>query len=206
MYCAISVSRTARAAVYAGLPLPPGTSLVLGTPPNSLYCTQKSVSRISAAAANLSIAASPRVRRPLFSSGRGPSCIRAAVSRAISVRPRVPALAVTIPFFRNVRRLEPLVSTLSVFMAFSSRDSNQTCRFEFWHRSPRITWVISRGGTVHLALRQSAFWRKKNDQWPITDPSSSTGRRRTEDSVETVSGNRCLGLLLYPWIKSRKNQ
>ena len=46
-----------------------GTSLSW-IPPSSLYCTQKSVSRISAAARNLRIAASPLVSEPLCSSGR----------------------------------------------------------------------------------------------------------------------------------------
>src|SRR5207249_4266199 len=52
-----------------GFPLPPGTSLSW-TPASSLYWTQKSVSSISAAAANRSNAASPGVRPPLASAFR----------------------------------------------------------------------------------------------------------------------------------------
>src|SRR5215472_1925712 len=100
MYCAISVSRTARAAVYAGLPLPPGTSLVLGTPPNSLYCTQKSVSMISAAAAKRRSAASPGVSRPLFSSSADADALWDK-----SPAPTVATPAAT-PFLRKPRRVE----------------------------------------------------------------------------------------------------
>jgi hypothetical protein len=64
--------------------------------------------------------------------------------------------------------------------------------------------VISRGGAVHLALRQSAFWRKKNNQWPITDPSSSTGRRRTEDSVENCLGQSVSGASVISRDKVKK--
>src|SRR5215469_4624196 len=106
------------------MPLPPGTSLSW-IPPSSLYCTQKSVSRISAAAANLRRAASFGVRPPLA---------KTVELWANSPAPTVAAPAAIVPFFKNARRFEPLVNTLSVFIAFSFRDSNQTCRFEFWHR------------------------------------------------------------------------
>src|SRR6266480_1081730 len=65
----MSSSSTARAAVYNGLPLPPGTSSSW-MPPSSLYWIQKSASSISAAAANRSKAASPGVRPPLASAVR----------------------------------------------------------------------------------------------------------------------------------------
>src|SRR5229473_5241662 len=68
IYWAMSLSSTARAAVYVGFPLPPGTSLSW-TPPSSLYWTQKSVSSISAAAANRSNAASPGVISPAAKAG-----------------------------------------------------------------------------------------------------------------------------------------
>ena len=58
MYCAMSSSRTASASAYAGFPLPPGTSRSW-MPASSLYCCQRSDSRISAAARNRRIAASP---------------------------------------------------------------------------------------------------------------------------------------------------
>jgi len=48
----------------------------------------------------------------------------------------------------------------------------------------KLMCVISRDGALHLALRQSALWRKKNNQWPITDPSSSTDGQRTEDQLK----------------------
>src|SRR6516225_3304096 len=62
-------------------------------PPSSLYCTQKSLSRISAAAANLSKAASPVERVPL--------------AKAVSVS-RLGAMAILAAirlFFANERRL-----------------------------------------------------------------------------------------------------
>src|SRR5215469_17039210 len=62
-------------------------------PPNSLYCNQKSLSRISAAAANLSKAASPVERVPL--------------AKAVSVS-RLGAMAIPAAirlFFANERRL-----------------------------------------------------------------------------------------------------
>src|SRR5207248_3154238 len=58
MYCDMSESSTASALVYALLPVPPGTSLSW-TPPSSLYCCQKSVSKISAADKKRRIASSP---------------------------------------------------------------------------------------------------------------------------------------------------
>jgi hypothetical protein len=61
--------------------------------------------------------------------------------------------------------------------------------------------VISRGGAVHLALRQSAFWRKKNNQWPITDPSSTAG---TEDSVENCLGQSVSGASVISLDKIKK--
>src|SRR5690242_19401354 len=92
------------------LPLPPGTSLVFGMPPSSLYCTQKSVSRISAAAANLIRAASPFVSLPLFSSG---PCF-AQIGVSLNPTPRAAVPAANAPFFKNERRfaLRPFVSLL----------------------------------------------------------------------------------------------
>src|SRR2546427_1417729 len=72
-------------------------------PPSSLYCTQKSVSRISAAAANLSNAASPGVSRPLFSSG--PSLALPGSSLASKPTPTVAAPAAIALLFKNERRL-----------------------------------------------------------------------------------------------------
>src|SRR5207245_1332883 len=104
IYFAMFSCRTGRAAVLGAFPLPPGTSLS-GIPPSSLYCTQKSVSRISAAAANRSRAASPRVRRPLCSSG--PSWANADEVWANRPAPTLAAPATPMPF-RNERRLRRL--------------------------------------------------------------------------------------------------
>src|SRR6185312_2865960 len=98
----MSASSTERAAVYAGFPLPLRSSRSC-TPPSSLYCTQKSVSRISTAAANLSRAASPRVSRPPRSSG--PLSASAAAPLARSPTPVLAIVAAVSPFFRNERRL-----------------------------------------------------------------------------------------------------
>src|SRR5205807_9300252 len=114
MYCAMSESSTVSAAVYAGLPVPPppGNSLSW-TPPSSLYCTQKSVSRISAAAANLSRAASPGVRRPLCSSG--PRSAKTDELWANSPAPIVAAPAAVNPFLMNERRLIEFFKPFSNF-------------------------------------------------------------------------------------------
>src|SRR2546427_2121629 len=69
MYCGMSSSSASSAPVYFAFPLPPGTSLSW-IPPSSLYCCHRSVSRISAAARNLRIAASPCVRPALPASAR----------------------------------------------------------------------------------------------------------------------------------------
>src|SRR6266446_5178249 len=69
MYWSISPSRFLRSSVYGLFPVPSGSSLSW-IPPSSLYWTQKSVSSISAAAANRSNAASPGVRPPLASAVR----------------------------------------------------------------------------------------------------------------------------------------
>src|SRR6266702_6868414 len=98
----MSSSSTSSALVYVGLPLPPGTSLSW-IPPSSLYCCQRSVSRISAAARNRRIAASPLVRLPLCSSG--PFFAKADELLANSPTPTVAALAAVNPFFTNLRRL-----------------------------------------------------------------------------------------------------
>src|ERR1700730_8778617 len=60
MYCGLSASSLLSRLMYSALPLPPGTSLSW-IPPSSLYCCHRSVSRISAAARNRKIAASPSV-------------------------------------------------------------------------------------------------------------------------------------------------
>src|SRR6185437_4324751 len=69
-------------------------------PASSLYWTQKSVSRISAAAAKRSSAASPRVRRP-------PNSGKSAWAReGLERRPALVArVAVVSPFLRKARRL-----------------------------------------------------------------------------------------------------
>src|ERR1700760_2125656 len=69
-------------------------------PHSSLYWTQRSVSIISAAAAKRSIAASPKVRRPLCS----PFSSSSAKAEELLARSPTPA-AVANPFFKNERRL-----------------------------------------------------------------------------------------------------
>ncbi len=92
MYCAMSPSSCARALVYCGFPLPPGTSLS-GIPPSSLYCCHKSVSRISAAA---------RKRRMSMSPCVGWSSASALDGIAATMRPTAPGP--TSPLRRNERR------------------------------------------------------------------------------------------------------
>src|SRR6266567_1004068 len=99
MYWGMSESSTCSAAVYAALPLPPGTSLSW-IPPSSLYCCQKSVSRISAAAKKRRIAASPGVRPPLASASDA------------SPSNSAPSAAAPAPS-RNERRLVPPSATLA---------------------------------------------------------------------------------------------
>src|SRR5215469_5675817 len=81
-----------------GLPVPPGTSLSW-IPPSSLYCTQKSLSRISAAAAKRNNAASPALR----GAGCGVWVTREGAS-AKSAYP-TPTAPAAIPFLMNERRL-----------------------------------------------------------------------------------------------------
>src|ERR1019366_3369130 len=114
MYCAMSESSTARAAVYALFPLPPGTSLSW-TPPSSLYCCQKSVSRISAAERNRRIASSPSVRR---------WCAEASGTLANNPAPSAPAPAPTKKERRLLRcRRLAAVSLIGCASCPSWRDS-----------------------------------------------------------------------------------
>src|SRR5712692_6683921 len=109
MYWSMSPSSVLSAAVYAGLPLPPGSSLSW-IPPSSLYCCQASVSRISAAARKRRIAASPGVRPPAPSAGDA-----SAKSRPVAI---TPALAAA-PLSRNERRLVRAADCSVVSMIFS---------------------------------------------------------------------------------------
>src|SRR5258708_608306 len=89
-------------------------------PPSSLYCTQKSVSRISAAAAKRSSAASPRASLPLCSSGE---CSVLWASELGASRPAlmVAAPAAAKPPFMNERRLIPLLRLFrTCFMGITS--------------------------------------------------------------------------------------
>src|SRR5262249_38309761 len=72
-------------------------------PPNSLYWTQKSLSRISAAAAKRSNAASPLVRVPLLSSGPSLCASIELLFKSVNPTPTPIAPAAT-PCFRNQRR------------------------------------------------------------------------------------------------------
>src|SRR5713226_8886063 len=123
MYWSMSPSRTLSASVYRRLPLPPGTSLSW-MPPSSLYCCQASVSRISAAARNLRMAASPGVRPPLPASAKaGDAC---ANSRAA---PTVPAPTASPPT-KKERRLVTcsdcsVVSMISSFWSSASKRERQ---------------------------------------------------------------------------------
>src|SRR6266702_3432959 len=68
-------------------------------PPSSLYCCQKSVSRVSSADKNRRMAASPGVRPPLSASAK------AGIPLANSPAPRVPAPATATPLRKKDRRL-----------------------------------------------------------------------------------------------------
>src|SRR5262249_42486146 len=106
----MSESSTSKAAVYSGLPLPPGTS-ESWTPPSSLYWIQKSASSISRAAGNRSSAASPGVRPPLASAVR---------MLANNPAPIVPApSAIVLP--RKERRLMYRFPVLLRFSTLASR-------------------------------------------------------------------------------------
>src|SRR5260370_20682894 len=104
----MSPSRTFKAAMYGALPLPPGRSQSW-IPPSSLYCCHRSVSRVSAAARNLRIAASRGVRRPDFSSG---ALLRAKSPSPSRAAPQVAAPAANVPFLKNERRFALLLNTL----------------------------------------------------------------------------------------------
>src|SRR5580700_1911201 len=111
MYWGISPSRISRAAVYAAFP-PVGVGLVpvaglgdakpLLTPVaelSSQYCSQRSLSRISAAARKLRIAASPSLNLPFSRSS--PKAETPLIRNPLL---RVAAPAATTPRFKNERR------------------------------------------------------------------------------------------------------
>src|SRR5215469_4922136 len=95
MYWGKSLSSISSAVVYAGIPVPPDTSLSW-IPPSSLYWIQKSLSRISAAAAKRSSAASPLLSLPL----------PLLSSSANRLAPALAAPADANAFFMNQRRFE----------------------------------------------------------------------------------------------------
>src|SRR5215469_5493992 len=144
MYWGMSPSRISRAAVYGAFP-PVGVGLVpvagfgeakplvtaAAVEMSSQYCSQRSLSRISAAATNLRIAASPSLKLPFWR-----SFPRAEIPLTRKPLPRVAAPDTT-PRFKNERRFEPRVNTLCVVIAFFSCDSNQWCRFEFLASTPK---------------------------------------------------------------------
>src|SRR5690348_8865225 len=116
MYWAMSLSRFCRAAVYALLPLPPGTSLSW-TPPSSLYCCQKSVSRISAAATNRRIASSPFVR------------LRRAEASGTSANIPTPSAAAPAPARKERLLVAPdKASPLLILCSLRLEDDNQRAR------------------------------------------------------------------------------
>src|SRR5580765_8111060 len=86
MYCGMSSSMFSRALLYDSLPP--------SSPPSSAYCIQRSVSRISAAARNRSIAMSPWLR-PLLAPAAAPAKSEPGTT---AVAPTSPAL------IRNDRR------------------------------------------------------------------------------------------------------
>src|SRR5262249_2040727 len=108
MYCGISESSSSSAVVYGSLPLPPGTSSSW-MPPSSLYCCQRSVSRISRAARNLRIAASPLLKRRL-----GSSVTWLNTSLLSSSRPTAAEAADAMPVLRIERRVVCLFVCLCV--------------------------------------------------------------------------------------------
>src|SRR5580692_322477 len=102
MYCEKFRSILVRHLVKARFPPPPGTSSS-GIPPSSLYCAQKSASRVSPAARNCRMAASPAVRLLL-------DCANAFVPCTSKPVPTVAPAAVS-PVFRKLRRF-PLLNRL----------------------------------------------------------------------------------------------
>src|SRR6266568_9606643 len=73
-------------------------------PASSWYCSQRSVSIISAAASQRRMAASPRVRRPLL------DCARADGTFSKIAAPAVTAAPATTLLLRNERRLNAFFS------------------------------------------------------------------------------------------------
>src|SRR5579871_941652 len=121
IYWGISLSSCCSAVTYSRL-----APLVTPTPPSSLYCCHKSVSRISAAAKNRKMAASPLCRLPLASSAKADSLS----GRSAETKDAAPATAT--PFLKNERRpdgfCEQLGETGRVIgnsLIFFVRDSKQ---------------------------------------------------------------------------------
>src|SRR6266478_2113943 len=73
-------------------------------PASSVYCSQRSVSMISAAASQRKMAASPRVRWPLPGSARADGMFSKIAAPAVTAAPA------TTLFFRNERRLKAVFS------------------------------------------------------------------------------------------------
>src|SRR5256885_8540081 len=129
----MSSSSTSKASVYGSLPLPPGTS-ASWIPPSSLYCCHRSVSRISAAARNLRIDASPLDREPLLSSRSWANTDELSDS---SPAPMVAAPATANPFFMNERRpTASFISFSGCFTRISFRELDCGSSSEFDHSAP----------------------------------------------------------------------
>src|SRR5215469_12233564 len=125
MYCGISESSSCSAFVYLSFPLPPGTSLSW-TPPSSLYCCQKSVSRVSSAERKRRMAASPGVRPPLAPARVGTPLTKRAV-------PMAPAPPTASPLRKKERRLVaccdgcPVCAMICPFCVFCAMIFSSSC-------------------------------------------------------------------------------
>ena len=159
----------------------PARASLSRNPTNSLYCTEELVSRISAAARNLRIAASRLVRRALFlgtllvERRRRNRKIEAGAQHRCAGRRR-----------SVLEKRSPVRTSrkhIVRFHRFSSCDSNQACRFEFWHR-PRnhacdcreCVGPLSRGRRT--SGRSLTLLRQRDGQG-------------TENQLKITSGNRC---------------
>src|ERR1700756_408076 len=110
-------------------------------PASSLYCTQRSVSRISAAAANRSNAASPFVICPLCLFPLSSSANNGALSARSPAPPAATPAAVS-PFLRNERRLMAAFILLHTYSIGGSPDTRSV--------GPSLpTCVISRSTLCH---------------------------------------------------------
>src|SRR6476620_8393194 len=142
-------------------------------PPSSLYCCQRSVSRISAAARNLRIAASPL-----------PSLLDDGLSaRALTAPPNGPSPAPTptaTPEAKKARRLNPLCTSAGTSVAPSGLQSMGDCV------ELRMSTLLGSGGQELPPPRDTAGPGSFPDHGKVT-----TGRRPARAATST---HRCASL------------